>query len=266
MIYDCDTLESQSPHYLASVDAYSASFVDLSTGECFYFLEEEAERYQKEMAKGASSITSLEQLPSSLRNVLSILPVAELVQPSSWNKKKGEGEKEKEKGSLGRLAQNQKDQKDQRGLTCTYFDPVNPLGFLEVLEPQQKAQLQALLCCQGAGAGHLNQRQGSGQSPSQGRNFGMLPETACRLFSYVVEVGGKDKLFNLKPFYKRDFLHHMCLNANTLKHLEILEDYRGKNLGACMGPFAVQKPLLELGFCDNGFLFRFKVKTGLKSV
>ncbi len=36
MVYDPETLEQSSSHYVASLDAESVSFIDVTTGECFY--------------------------------------------------------------------------------------------------------------------------------------------------------------------------------------------------------------------------------------
>lgn len=38
MVYDSETLAAHKPHYLASLDSHSVSFVDTTTGEAFYFL------------------------------------------------------------------------------------------------------------------------------------------------------------------------------------------------------------------------------------
>ncbi len=41
MVYDPETLEAQAPNYICSFDKKSVSFMDSTTGECFYFLLDE---------------------------------------------------------------------------------------------------------------------------------------------------------------------------------------------------------------------------------
>ena len=38
MVYDSETLDSDSPNYLCALDSQSLSFMDSTTGECFYYL------------------------------------------------------------------------------------------------------------------------------------------------------------------------------------------------------------------------------------
>ena len=58
MVYDSDTLEPSQPHYIASVDENSMSFVDTTTGESFYFKSNEKNEKIK---------------------ILQVLPIAEVV-------------------------------------------------------------------------------------------------------------------------------------------------------------------------------------------
>lgn len=58
MVYDSDTLDGTKPHYLVSLDNESASFVDTTTGETFFFTSSEI---------------------SHLKRFIQVLPVAELV-------------------------------------------------------------------------------------------------------------------------------------------------------------------------------------------
>ena len=58
MVYDSDTLDGTKPHYLASLDFQSVSFLDTTTGEAFYFFSSRVEE---------------------LLRLLMVLPVAELV-------------------------------------------------------------------------------------------------------------------------------------------------------------------------------------------
>lgn len=59
MVYDPDTLEQNKPHYIACLDETSISFVDTTTGECFYL------------------IGNKEQ---NLKSFLDVMPVAEIVE------------------------------------------------------------------------------------------------------------------------------------------------------------------------------------------
>ena len=58
MVFDSETLDQTKAHYLASLDENSISFIDITTGEAFYF--------------------KLQDLPEKLR-LLDLLPVAEVV-------------------------------------------------------------------------------------------------------------------------------------------------------------------------------------------
>ena len=44
MVYDPDTLDSLSPNYLCAYDSKTLSFMDSTTGECFYYLVKEKDR------------------------------------------------------------------------------------------------------------------------------------------------------------------------------------------------------------------------------
>ncbi|MBC7419299.1 MAG: DNA mismatch repair protein MutS [Bdellovibrio sp.] len=68
MVYDSETLDQTKAHYLCSIDDQSISFVDTTTGECFYF-------------KTASLVEKIK--------LLDVLPVAEVVvteKESEWIK------------------------------------------------------------------------------------------------------------------------------------------------------------------------------------
>lgn len=58
MVYDSDTLDGTKPHYLASIDTESLSFLDTTTGEAFFFRSKNT---------------------ADLKRFLQILPVAEIV-------------------------------------------------------------------------------------------------------------------------------------------------------------------------------------------
>lgn len=73
MVYDSDTLEGQTPHYLCSFDAATISFLEPTTGECFYFS------------------TSVESKQSDL---LSLLNPSELVLTEAQKKTKIENQRE----------------------------------------------------------------------------------------------------------------------------------------------------------------------------
>ena len=222
MIYDSDTLQSGRPHYLASVDACSISFMDLSTGECFYFLEDRIEN---------KNIISLEEISFNLNNLLEILPVAELVQPTSWEKSKEQNknpnEKKQEKHKeyteqkpqqKSSPIQNSEKKFSKQNFPVSYFDALE-------LNPEAKALLPKEFAPSSTLAPSV---PSSPLAPS-------FPKTIHTLLSYVAHLGGKGKLLNLKPFYKRDFLNYMGLSANTLRHLEVLQDYRGESLGSLYG-------------------------------
>ena len=214
MVYDFDTLQDKSPHYLASVDASSASFMDLSTGECFYFLEDgltgKEKEDKKDSEKDTDPIFSLKQLPSSLGHLLEILPVAELVQPSCWKRTEMEEKSGESRESERKEEKNGQQYRGGGHFTLSYFDSLTPLEQTPKIKTSLEAEMHAPF-----------------EPP--------LPTTARRLLAYVMQLGGKEQLLNLKPFYKRDFLHCMRLSANTLKHLEVLQDYRGEHLGSLYG-------------------------------
>ena len=225
MVYDCETLQDKSSHYLASVDASSASFMDISTGECFYFLENSSENDRLESG-------SFKQLPPRLAHLLEVLPVAELVQPSSWR----EEEKGEDKDKEGKRKEaKHKEGKHNLSFTISYFDSEKPLAQTPEIEAILGVGVGVEAGAIRAEAGVVGVEAGDGSGSGGEVPTETPPPTARLLLSYVIQLGGKEKLLNLKPFYRRDFLSYMHLSGNTLKHLEVLQDYRGEQLGSLYG-------------------------------
>lgn len=59
-----------------------------------------------------------------------------------------------------------------------------------------------------------------------------LPESAARLLSYVEKLWGLEALKTISSFKERNLQARLGLNANTIRHLEVFETYKGQEQGS----------------------------------
>ena len=147
MVYDPDMLDSTKANYMACVDDQSVAFVDVSTGESFYY---ESEVFKEKW------------------HLLTQLPVVEIV-----------------------------------------------------IQPEFKTKLPAdtdilvteFQCDQ------INETLG-------------ITATCQVLVSYVQSLSQNSVKDLLRPFERRSLSHRMLISANTIRHLEIFETYKGEIAGS----------------------------------
>lgn len=71
------------------------------------------------------------------------------------------------------------------------------------------------------------------------------PESALRLLSYAIYMQGPEILSLIKPLEERTLLNHMQLGATVLRHLEVLETYKGDKKGSLF--FAINRTKTSSG-------------------
>lgn len=143
MVYDPDTLDSTMANYMAAVDEKSVAFVDVSTGESFYY---EAENVKDDF--------------KAKWNLLNQLPVVEIV------------------------------------VTADFKSQI-PQG-LDILVTEHNCEFS-----------------------------GSDLETCQLLVSYIQSLSQHPVKDLIRPFERRSLSHRMMVSANTIRHLEIFQTYKG---------------------------------------
>lgn len=172
MIYDSDTLDGTRSHFMASLDENTVSFIETTTGECFYF---DTLVYSKHRAHFASQI-----------QLLKLMNVAEVVVNSNV------------------LVQENLDKLKTEFALVSLYDNAEALPHL----------------------------------PN-------LPTSAYLLQNYVLSLADQKLKTVLQPFYKKETEERMLLSSQTLRHLEIFQNYKGGVEGSLFQ--AIQKTKTSAG-------------------
>ncbi|MCB0350350.1 MAG: DNA mismatch repair protein MutS, partial [Bdellovibrionales bacterium] len=158
MVYDPETLSELSANFVAAFDNKTISFLDATTGECFYYE------------------TTTEKSDAISKKAIELLV---LLQPSEIV-----------------LTKEQKESSEHLGKLTFYKSEFNDL---EENWPER---------------------------------FQNAPVSAKRLLTYATRMQGVHVLSAMQEFTRRELGGNMSLGANTLKHLEVFQSYRGEDRGS----------------------------------
>ncbi len=198
VVYDPETLEANRSHYLAALDEQSVSFLDLTTGEAFYYEVRAHEARER------------------LLDVLS--PVELVVSPEQ-----GEIWQDEDHPARPKIL--------QRAL-LSVLDPMR-VGAInlpsqipnnipnDIPNPNLDATPPVVMSTQGDSI----VKNGSASSQA-------WPESAFRLLAYVAYMQGESSRKIVPIFEARELLHRLDLGPTVTRHLEVFENYRGESHGS----------------------------------
>lgn len=205
MVYDPESLDQLSAHYLCSFDESAVSFTDISTGEAFYYLSAD------------------EQVKWRIIRLLN--PVELVLTPEQ--KEKVFSKKEWEEFHVTIF-----EEKQNSGIEVCYSShlkstiasssPANmsmsfPRKQESVSYPSENLSKTV----------NFHRQESNRSSSSEAKNSLSIPESAQRLLSYIMAQQGKEVLTVIQPFQQKNIGQEMWFSRQAQEHLEVFKTYDG---------------------------------------
>ncbi len=212
MVYDPESLDQLSAHYLCAFDESAVSFTDISTGEAFYYLSTDKK--------------------VKWRIIRLLNPVELILTPEQ--KETVFSKKEWEAFHVTVF-----EEKQNAGISACYFSHLK--SAVVTPSPEDATSLKELSVSQKQEfppytdenlLKTVSIRKQKSTLPSYAKSSLSIPESAKRLLNYIMAQQGKEVLTVIQPFQERNVGQEMWFSSQAQEHLELFKTYDGDKKGS----------------------------------